>query len=244
MTAPTGGQLVSLKNATLAVVMASSAVLYLLRRHARNRKPCKRIPMSCACGQVKFTTGVDLPIAGNLVCHCMDCQKFNRILVQRRQKLRQQVPSVEFFDPNTGGVHLAQVYRAHVKLQAGGRLLRVCKLHANTHLSRVYSSCCHSPIFNVFGEAFGETIPVMTVFPAYVQGNDDEHTFGRKKDYIFCNEALGPVVAFPAGESRAHDKVGGGLVLKLIKHMLIGLFLGLGSPSPMSLATNKTAEIC
>ena len=138
---------------------------------------------------------------------------------------------------------MAQVYRAHVKVQAGGHLLRVCKLYANTHLSRVYSSCCHSPIFNVFGEAFGETIPVMTVFSAFVQGKNDQHPFGRKRDYVFCNEALAPVVPLPAGESVAHNKVGGGLVLQLVKHMIVGLVLGLGSPSPMAVATNRTVEI-
>jgi len=104
--------------------------------------PQDRAHLPCSCGQVEMNVH-GLPIA-SVVCYCDTCQEGSRAI--------EALPNAEPICDPAGGTAYVAYRKDRVSYAKGTELLRPLKIDA-TATSRVYATCCNSPMVMKFDDA-------------------------------------------------------------------------------------------
>lgn len=96
---------------------------------------------TCQCRKVNLS--VESSDVLRLVCYCKDCRGYYNTL----NKLEGSKPNA-ILDP-WGGCDYTHLQPSELTVNAGKVYLNACKIRPNSPINRVYTTCCHTPIFSV-----------------------------------------------------------------------------------------------
>jgi len=111
-----------------------------------------RETLTCRCGKVLFA--VDSPDVLRLVCYCKDCRGYHQTL--NAKALATNMKPAAPLD-NWGGVDWTHCYPSQITVLEGKEHLVTRVLHPKSSMYRVYSSCCHTPLFSL-GQGTGSAL--------------------------------------------------------------------------------------
>jgi len=191
-------------------------------------RPSQRGLYECACGSVQADVLVPPSVIKpmSILCSCRDCVRFTEGVMKasNNNKSSTHVQEMGLVTGGSGAVHFAMLRNCQISPTKGQDHVRTCKLTAETGTTRVYASCCGTPL-GLGGRGFTIIHPqLLKPHPTKTKDQVDLNAESLKPTHcVHCSSAPKDAAPIPNGV-KASDGPPPGLILQFLVFAMSGIF--------------------
>jgi hypothetical protein len=190
-------------------IVAGTLIVSKILRKSMEARECE---MRCHCGKITAKVSVRTKNVPSAECHCGDCTGFAAWMNERGSKVNML--------SHNGGCKMIQLFKDELKVTNGADLICRANMVKGTHVDRLFSKCCNTPI--------GLTAK-MSSYPMIIMYRDN----------FFGSDIFGPTwwrLFYKDGKKKISDAattstgLSASFLLFLVGRLLFGVATGRGQP--------------